>query len=95
METVIVYISVKPDRIDEFIKSTLENVKHSQEEPGIINFNFLQNEDEPTKFILIEQYKDKNASVMHKETRHYRLWRDEVVDMMAEPRQGVWYKSIN
>lgn len=95
METVIVYISVKQEKIPEFIKCTQDNVQNSQKEPGIINFEFFQNANEPTKFILIEQYKNKEASAQHKETRHYRVWRDEVVEMMAEPRQGIWFKKID
>jgi autoinducer 2-degrading protein len=95
METVIVFISVKPEKVDDFIKCTVENVKNSKKEPGVINFEFMQNTGESSKFILMEEYKDKQASIQHKETRHYRLWRDEVVEMMAVPRQGIWYKKIS
>lgn len=95
METVIVFITVKQERIQDFVRCTKENVRNSIKEKGILNFEFFQNTAEPIKFILIEQYKDKEASALHKETRHYRIWRDEVVDMMAEPRQGIWFKKIN
>ncbi len=95
METVLVHIAVKEDRVDDFIKCTNENVKNSIMESGILRFELLQNAAETTKFILLEVYKNKEATVLHKETRHYRIWRDEVVDMMAEPRQGVWYKNLS
>jgi autoinducer 2-degrading protein len=51
--------------------------------------------DDPCKFVLVEVYKDANASpVAHKETEHYKVWRDTVADMMAVPRTAIKYKNI-
>ncbi len=45
-----------------------------------------QNKEAPSKFVLMEVYKNAEAPAKHKETTHYALWRDTVADMMAEPR---------
>jgi quinol monooxygenase YgiN len=50
--------------------------------------------DDPTRFVLIEMYQTAEASAAHKETAHYKLWRDAVMKMMAEPRQGIRYVSV-
>jgi autoinducer 2-degrading protein len=42
---------------------------------------------------LVEVYHDQQATAAHKETTHYKVWRDTVADWMAEPRNGVKYES--
>lgn len=54
----------------------------------------IQQMDDPTKFVLVEVYKNEDAPLAHKETQHYNTWRDTVADMMAEPRSAVKYKNL-
>jgi quinol monooxygenase YgiN len=42
----------------------------------------------------VEVYKTTEASAAHKETPHYKRWRDKVMNMMAEPRKGIKYANI-
>jgi quinol monooxygenase YgiN len=44
--------------------------------------------------VLIEVYRSPAAAAAHKGTAHYAKWRDEVADMMAEPRHGVKYNDV-
>jgi len=47
------------------------------------------------QFILVEVYKDAdNAPVSHKETAHYKEWRDTVANMMAEPRSARKFNNL-
>jgi quinol monooxygenase YgiN len=94
MLVVLVHIHVKAEFVDAFIQATIENARNSNEEAGIARFDFIQREDDPTWFTLIEAYRSEDAPVKHKETAHYVTWRDTVVEMMAEPRSGVKYQSI-
>jgi (4S)-4-hydroxy-5-phosphonooxypentane-2,3-dione isomerase len=94
MIVVLVHIQVKPDAIDAFREATIENVRNSLLEPGIAQFAFLQTTDSPDKFLLIEAYRTPEDQAAHKETKHYQLWRDTVVGMMAEARTGVRYESV-
>lgn len=94
MHVVIVNIHVKEDCIDNFIKETKENSKNSIMEPGISRFDFIQNLDDPARFVLIEVYKDGDAPAKHKETAHYNRWKENVAPMMAEPRIGIKYKNL-
>lgn len=95
MSIVLVYVHVKPERVDDFIQATLDNIKDSREEPGVSNFDLLREEMDPTHFILFEEYKSKAAANQHKDTRHYRVWREAVMDMMADPRQGIWFNRVD
>lgn len=94
MQIVLVHVHVKPEFIEAFKQATLDNAGNSVKEEGIARFDVIQQTDDPTKFILVEVYRTSNASGTHKETAHYKLWRDRVMKMMAEPRQGIRYTNI-
>ena len=85
---------VHPDQIAAFREATLDNARASVHEPGIARFDVIQQADDPTKFILVEVYKTANAPAAHKDTAHYARWRNTVMRMMAEPRQGIKYNNI-
>lgn len=94
MQIVHVHVNVKPEHIEAFKQATIENASHSVQESGIARFDVLQQTEDPTKFILVEIYKTADAPGAHKETAHYKRWRDTVMPMMAEPRQGIKYNNI-
>lgn len=94
MIIVNVHIHVKPEMVDAFIDATKINVSNSNQEPGVARFEFYQQKDDPKRFILMEVYRDEAAAASHKQTAHYAVWRDTVVDMMAEPREGVKFDLL-
>jgi len=94
MKILIVHIHIKPEYIEEFITATTANASNSALEPGIARFDFFQQEDDPTRFVLVEVYRDEEATIKHKETAHYHAWREAVVEMMAEPRYGIKYENV-
>lgn len=94
MIIVHVFVHVKPDSIDAFIAATLENARNSVNEPGIVRFDVIQQEDDATQFLLIEIYRTTTDPALHKETAHYAAWRDSVAPMMAEPRRSAKYHAL-
>lgn len=94
MLIVHVHVHVKPEDREEFIRATLENARNSIQEPGILRFDVLQNNEDPNQFVLVEVYRDEDAPARHKETLHYQIWRDKVAGMMAEPRTSVKFTNI-
>jgi (4S)-4-hydroxy-5-phosphonooxypentane-2,3-dione isomerase len=95
MLIVHVHVRVKPEFIDAFKTATVLNATASRKEPGIARFDLLQQSDDPARFILVEAYRDVGAPAAHKETDHYKKWRDAVADMMAEPRQSVKLHNLD
>lgn len=89
-----VQVHVKPEDIDEFNRATIENARESIGEPGIARFDVLQQVDDPTRFLLVEVYRDEDAPTRHKETTHYARWRELVSGMMASPRTSVNYANV-
>ena len=94
MLVVHVFVHVKEDQVDAFKAASLENAQHSIQEPGIARFDVIQQNDDATRFVLVEVYRTTDDPAHHKETAHYQKWRDTVADMMAEPRSNIKYTNI-
>jgi (4S)-4-hydroxy-5-phosphonooxypentane-2,3-dione isomerase len=89
-----IHVHVKSESVAEFTQATLENARASIQEPGIVRFDFAQQQDDATRFVLIEVYRSPDAVAAHRATAHYAKWRDAVEPMMAEPRQRALYDPI-
>jgi quinol monooxygenase YgiN len=94
MLIVHVQVHVKPECIEAFKQATAANVRESRREPGIARFECLQQQEEPTRFVLVEFYRNVGAQGQHRETLHYQIWRDAVAPMMAEPRASVKFTPV-
>ena len=86
MFVVHVFVHVKPGSEEAFKAATLENARNSIQEKGIARFDVVQQQDDPSRFVLVEVYRTEADAAKHKETAHYFAWRDAVADIMAEPR---------
>jgi len=94
MYIVCVHVSVRPESVGGFRAATLENARHSMQEPGVARFDVLQQVDDETRFVLVEVYNEAEDVDRHKQTAHYQFWRDTVANMMAEPRASVRYANV-
>ncbi len=94
MLVVHVQVRVKAEFVEAFKLATMENARESIREPGIARFDVVRQQDDPTRFMLIEVYRTPEAPARHKETAHYLKWRDIVAPMMAEPRTSVKFDDV-
>ena len=94
MLVIHVHVRVKSECVDAFNHATLVNARASVNEPGIARFDVVQQQDDPTRFVLVEVYRSVEANAAHKETKHYQIWRDTVAPMMAEPRSSVKFTNL-
>jgi quinol monooxygenase YgiN len=79
--------------LEPFLQATYDNARNSIQEPGCKRFDVLQQEDEPTRIVLVETYVASEDHAKHRETTHYLRWRDTTTMMMAEPRYAVKYNQ--
>ncbi len=89
MIAAIVHVWVKPENKEAFILATRKNHAGSVKEKGNLRFDILEDTSDPFKFVLYEAYESEEAAAAHKDTVHYKIWRDTVADFMARPREGV------
>jgi len=94
MVVTIVKVHVKKNSIENFIAATKLNHLGSVNEPGNVRFDVIQQEDDPSQFVLYEAFKSKEDITKHKETDHYLLWRKTVDGMMTETRSATVYSGL-
>jgi autoinducer 2-degrading protein len=94
MLIVHVHVHVKLECVDAFKAATIGNAQASRRESGVLRFDVGQQQDDPTRFVLVEVYRDAAAAAAHKETSHYPVWRDAVAPMMAAPRTSVKFNNV-
>ena len=58
MLVVHVQVHVKPECVEAFKQATLANARESLKEPGVARFDVVQQQDDPTRFVLVEAYRD-------------------------------------
>lgn len=94
MFIVLVHVQVNPGDVEAFKAASVENARPSLEEPGVLRFDVIQQEDAPATFVLVEVYRSVDSAAAHKTTSHYLVWRDAVAGMMASPRTSVRYGNV-
>jgi (4S)-4-hydroxy-5-phosphonooxypentane-2,3-dione isomerase len=94
MHILIVHARVKAEFIDAFKQATAINAENSAKEPGVARFDFLQQQDDLSKFVLYEVYRDDDAPAKHKQTAHYNAWVEQVSHMFQEPRTRAFYTNV-
>jgi len=94
MIVTFVHVWVKTDKIREFIDACIANHREAVKERGNLRFDILQDAKDTAKFTLYEAYESEEASAAHKETAHYKLWRDTVAEWMARPREGIKHQIL-
>jgi autoinducer 2-degrading protein len=90
-----VHAKVKPGGEEPFRRASIVNAEASRSEPGVVRFDLLADRDDPSRFVLVETYRDAAGAAAHKETSHYAAWRDAVADLMAEPRRSARYVNVS
>lgn len=96
MFIVHVFCHVKPEFVEDFKTISAENARNSVQEPGIARFDVIQQQDDPTRFVLVEVYRTPDDPAKHKETAHYAAWAQAVAekDMLVAPRSKLIYDNI-
>jgi len=94
MFVLFVQFRVKPEHVDAFRKASIENARHSAQEPGVARFDMIQDLEDASRFAFVEVFRSAEARAAHRETDHYLTWRDTVADMTSEPRSATKYVSV-
>ncbi len=85
MVIVQIYLTIKKECIGDFIKFTNDNVSNSVKEPGVKRFEFFKDLDAENKFVLFEMFHSVEDQNKHRETAHYKRWKENTVEMMEAP----------
>ena len=63
---VVVGLSARPDSLDEFVALAQEKmVRPTQAAPGCLRYELWQDLDEPSRFVIIEEWESEQAHAAH------------------------------
>jgi autoinducer 2-degrading protein len=85
----IITINVKPGKEGAFEEATKKNHERSLQEPGVLRFDVLKDRETPGRYYLYEVYRDEAATSAHKETAHYKAWKEAAPDFVEGERTSV------
>jgi autoinducer 2-degrading protein len=94
MHVTLVYVHVIASHKADFVAATRKNHAASIQEAGNLRFDVLQSGEDSARFVLYEAYLTAEAAAAHKQTPHYRTWKETVAPWMASPRRGVTYEGL-
>jgi autoinducer 2-degrading protein len=90
----VVYLEVQSDQLEAFITETLANAQASLKEPGVIQFDLLQQADNQLKFMLYEAYQTAEDIDAHRQTPHFKHWREVCPPMLSSERFHTLYQKV-
>jgi autoinducer 2-degrading protein len=72
--TVISFTKVFPDHIDDYIENMRICAEKTNQEPGCIRYEVMQDVDDPTLMFLYQVFEDDAAYQSHQDAEHHRVW---------------------
>lgn len=91
----IVHLEVRSDRLEEFLAEVRLNVQASRAEPGVEQFDLLQQTESPQRFLLYEAYRDMPALEAHRGAPHFQRWVEKGVPLLVGNRVRVLYSRVD
>ena len=91
MRAILAYLTAKPGMEAEFQKQmTAQAQRCLANEPGCLQFDVVQDPKDPTRFVMLEVYKDDSAIKAHQESQHYKDFRPVVSELVADRKVEVF-----
>lgn len=85
------HLRVRPESVDRFRRRLSGHARTSLDaEPGCLRFDLHQERDDPTLFLLCEEYADAAAYDAHRASAHYLAFREDVKDWVVERTWWHW-----
>ena len=77
MFTILVTVKVKPDSLEDFLQEVHVYAGQSEDEPGCVRFDVLQDAEFPDKIYLYQVFRDDQALDEHRNAPHNLAWAEK------------------
>lgn len=91
---ILLTVTVKPECVDDFVKVAMANVENSRKEPGVLAFDLVRSKDDPAEFYIVEVYTSPEDHGSHRETEHYKEFKEKVAPLLPHPYRAVYGTSV-
>ena len=91
MRAILAFLTTKPGKEAEFQQHMTAQAKRClANEPGCLQFDVVQDPKNPTRFVMLEVYKDDAAIKAHQDSQHFKDFRPVVGDLVADRKVEVF-----
>lgn len=91
MRAIVAYLTTKPGKEAEFQEHMTAQARRClANEPGCLQFDVAQDAKNPTRFVMLEVYKDDAAIKAHQESEHFKNFRPVVADLLADRKIEIF-----
>ena len=94
MITVIVSFNVRSEHVKAFVEATIEEVRTSLKDPGVIQIDVLRASNEPAHFVLHEVFETRAVGLQHLEMTHFKQWQSTIKPLLVESPHAVAYDYV-
>ena len=82
--TIVANITAKEDKIDLVKMELLKLIDITRSEPGCINYDLHQDNDNPAHFLFYENWESRDLWQAHMDNQHLTDYMDATEDAVAE-----------
>jgi autoinducer 2-degrading protein len=91
MRAIVAYLTAKPGKEAEFKEQMTAQAKRClANESGCLQFDVVQDPKAPTRFVMLEVYKDDAAIKAHQDSQHFKDFRPVVSELVADRKVEVF-----
>lgn len=91
MRAILAYLTAKPGMEAKFKDEMTAQAKRClANEPGCLQFDVAQDPKEPTRFVMLEIYKDADAIKAHQESDHFKNFRPVISELVADRKVEIF-----
>lgn len=80
---IVARFKVKMDELGKMREAIQKSVPQTQKEPGCLHYEYSQDIDDETVFVLVEQWRDLPSLEMHFKTSHFQETTQTLGEILA------------
>jgi len=92
---VIAKIKARPDKANELLSVLSSLIESTCKEPGCISYTLLQNNEDPTEFVFVEEWQNNAALESHFATKHFKDALVKLPSLIAAEPDIQRYHSVS
>lgn len=91
MRAILAALTAKPGKEAEFqTQMTAQARRCLANEPGCLQFDVVQDQKNPARFVMLEIYRDDDAIKAHQDSQHYKDFRPVVGELVADRKIEIF-----
>ncbi len=93
--TIRSHFVVNAKNIDKFITQSAEVAAFTNGKDSPVLYRFFQNVEQPQRFVLLEEWSNRNAFKSHKNTTHEKAFQNKLSQLTTEPVKVIIYQPAS